>query len=148
MPDQVFHPYTAWEDWQAGMWQAPPDMTAAMEQAAHILGDPAVFAAAARAMLQEWTHAAEQNLTDMQQNRRSWVGQAACCHLAGVPESATRLAWWTLTADEQRAANEVADQAIAEWERDRESSGASGQFEFAVDVPAPRSSPERSRLDA
>lgn len=135
MPDQVFHPYTMWEDWRAGMWQSSANVTDEMEQAAHILGDPAVFRSAARAMLAEWTHAAEQNSTDMQQNRRAWVGQATCCHLAGIPEQATRLAWWTLTADEQRAANEVADHAIAEWERERENDRTPALF--LIEMPDP-----------
>ena len=30
MPDQVWHPYTAWEDWQSGMWRTPVDVTADM----------------------------------------------------------------------------------------------------------------------
>jgi hypothetical protein len=120
VPDQVFHPYTAWEDWQAGMWQSPTDVTADMERAVHILSSPSVFLSAARAMLRDWPNAAEHNLTDMAQNRRAWVGQATCMHLAQVPEEATRQAWWTLTVAEQYTANQVADQAIAEWRHERE----------------------------
>jgi hypothetical protein len=130
---QVFHPYTVWEDWQAGMWQNPVNVTDEMEQAAHILGTPAVFLAAARAMLAEWGNAAEQNLTDMGQNRRSWVGQATCCHLAGVGEQATRLAWWTLTVAEQFDANQVADLAIAEWRLAREADRRPGLF--VIELP-------------
>lgn len=146
MPEQVFHPYTAWEDWRAGMWQPPVNVTGEMERAAHILSTPAVFLDAARAMLAEWTNAAEQNLTDMQQNRRAWVGQATCCHLAGVPEQVTRLAWWTLTAEEQRTANEVADLAIVEWEHARESDRRPALFE--IQLPAPQVSPERTKTSA
>jgi hypothetical protein len=102
------------------MWAAPRDLPEDVHRAAHILSQPDVFLAAARAMLSEWSNSAEQNLTDMGQNRRSWIGQATCCHLAGVPESATRQAWWTLTAAEQLAANRVADQVITKWERARE----------------------------
>lgn len=136
MPEQVFHPYTVWEDWQAGMWQSPVNLTADMERAAHILASPTVFLDAARTMLREWPRAAEHNLTDMAQNRRAWVGQASCMHLAGVPEEATRQAWWTLTAAEQYAANAVADQAIAEWERERESVETPALF--VIDVSSPR----------
>jgi hypothetical protein len=125
---QVFHPYTEWEDWQAGMWQHPSNVTAETEQAAHILSDPAVFLDAARCMLRDWPNAAEQNLTTMVQNQRAWIGQATCCHLAGIAEHATRLAWWTLTAAEQHAANMVADQAAREWRTERESSRTPGLF--------------------
>lgn len=140
MPDQVFHPYTVWEDWQAGMWQAPVNLTEDMERAAHILSSPEMFLDAARTMLREWPHAAEHNLTDMAQNRRAWVGQASCMHLAQVPEEATRQAWWTLTVAEQYAANMVADQAVAEWERDRES--VERPALFVIDIPSQRRSSE------
>lgn len=121
MPDPVFHPYTRWEDWQAGMWQTPTDLDQDMQRAAHILGAPDLFRAAARTMLAEWPNAAEHNLTtNLASNRYSWVGQATCMHLARVPEMATRAAWWTLTPAEQRAANQVAADTIAEWERHRE----------------------------
>lgn len=136
MPDQVYHPYTVWEDYQAGMWQTPANLTADMERAAHILGTPPVFLDAARTMLREWPNAAEHNLTAMVQNRRAWVGQASCMHLASVPEEATRQAWWTLTAAEQYTANMVADQAIVEWERDRES--VERPALFVIDIPSPR----------
>lgn len=128
MPDQVFHPYTVWEDWRAGMWQPPHDPTAEVAQAVHILSTPDLFFDAARRMLRDWPNAAEHNLTDLGQNRRSWVGQATCCHLARIPETSTRLAWWTLSAADQVAANQVADRAIREWELERENTAAPGLF--------------------
>lgn len=142
---QVFHPYTAWEDWQAGMWQAPANVTAEMEHAAHILGDQFVFLPAARDMLRAWPTAAEQNLTAMTQNRRAWVGQATCCHLAGITEQATRLAWWTLTAAEQYAANQTADHAVAEWEVERQEYRTPGLFVLVFPAPVVT---ERGQLSA
>lgn len=119
MPDMSCHPYTEWEDWKAGMWQTPTNITDDMRRAAALLTDPDTFRRAAQAMLAAWPKAAEQNLTGMQQNRRAWVGQAACCHHANVPEAATRQAWWTLDAAQQHTANQVADQVIAQWDQQR-----------------------------
>jgi predicted DCC family thiol-disulfide oxidoreductase YuxK len=93
VPEPVYHPYTAWEDWQAGMWQTPVDVTADVERAVHILATPNLFRDAARVMFREWPNATEHNLTtNLASNRYSWVGQATCCHLANVPELATRAA--------------------------------------------------------
>lgn len=129
MPDPRYHPYTAWEDWRAGMWQAPVNPDAQVQRAAHILASPNVFREAARVMLREWPNAAEHNLTtNLASNRYSWVGQATCCHLANVPETATRAAWWTLTPGEQVAANAVAAEVIAEWEATREECERPGLF--------------------
>jgi hypothetical protein len=119
MPEQVWHPYTMWEDWQAGLWRAVP-VDPYRDTAARILANPDTFYAAAKEMLADWTNAAEHNLTNTDQNRRAWVGQATCCHLANVPESATRFAWWVMMPTERDAANAVADRIIAEWESERE----------------------------
>lgn len=120
MTDRVYHPYTAWEDWQHGMWRQCVVATDEMERAAFILSSPEIFANAAREMLRRWPIAAEHNLTNTEQNRRAWLGQATCCHRANAPESATRFAWWMLSQDARDAANAVADHVIAKWERDRE----------------------------
>jgi hypothetical protein len=125
--EQVFHPWTEWEDYRAGMWRAVP-VDAHTEAAARILGDPDVFYGAAVDMLEAWPKAAEHNLTNREQNRRAWVGQAACCYLAGAPESATRLAWWLLLLDERDQANRVADSVIAEWEQAREATARPALF--------------------
>lgn len=117
--ERVWHPYTAWEDWAHGMW-APTWPTAAVAAAAAILADPVTFHRCGRAMVAAWPVAAEHNLTDATQNRRSWVGQAACCHAVGAPEGATRAAWWTLPDLRQRTANRVADAVIIAWLRQRE----------------------------
>jgi hypothetical protein len=117
MIKQVYYPYTRWEDWKAGMWQVPQNITEDMKMAAHILSSPRTFYYAARAMLRDWPRSAEHNLTNLSQNRLSWVGQATCCHLAGISEMATRQAWWTLTPKEQRIANETAQKVIDWWER-------------------------------
>jgi hypothetical protein len=135
VPDPTYHPYTAWEDWQAGMWQTPTSPDRDMQRAAHVLASPGLFRDAARMMLREWPNAAEHNLTtNLASNRYSWVGQATCCHLANVPEVATRAAWWTLTPAEQVAANAVAAEVIAEWEADREESERPGLF--LIEFPA------------
>jgi hypothetical protein len=117
--EQVFHPYTEWEDYRAGMWRCVvvDDEAAA---AVAILGDPDTFYGAATDMVAAWPNAAEHNLTNREQNRRAWIGQAACCYLTGASEAATRLAWWLLLLAERDAANAVADRVIAEWEAARE----------------------------
>lgn len=116
---QIHHPYTVWEDFQSGMYRAVP-VDGYTEAAARLLGNPARFHEAATAMLAAWPLAAEHNLTNSDQNRRAWVGQATCCHALTVPEQATRLGWWLLLDAERDAANAVADRVIAAWEAARD----------------------------
>ena len=111
-----WRPYTEWEDWQAGMYR---DATAAereqlMQASAALLVDPHRLVAAMRSVTIEWRLAAEANLHEMP-NNRAWLGQAACCYAAGVPEELTRAAWGLLTDLQRTVANRVADQVIDEW---------------------------------
>lgn len=119
MTSQVFHHYRAWEDWAYGMWNDPQNPGLEAAHAAAVLADPELFAEAARIMLAEWPNAAQQNLTNLRRSGRSWVGQATCCWLADLSESATRSAWWLLSPEERVTANQVADQVVAEWRRSR-----------------------------
>lgn len=119
MTSQVFHHYRLWEDWAHGMWDDSPNPAREAEHAAAILSDIDLFAEAARIMLAEWPNAARQNLTNLRRSGRSWIGQATCCWLAGLSETATRTAWWLLSPEERLAANQVADQVVAEWRRQR-----------------------------
>lgn len=119
MSEQVFHPYPDWEDWQAGMYRCVV-VNEATERAARMLANPEAFYMAAKMMVRDWPNAAEHNLTNREQNRRAWVGQAACCYSTNAPEVSTRLAWWVLLEAERDAANAVADRVIAEWEAARD----------------------------
>lgn len=103
----------------SGMWHDPQDSAREAEHAAAILSDPDLFAEAARIMLAEWPNAAQQNLTNLRRSGRSWIGQATCCWLAGLSETATRTAWWLLSPGERTVANRVADEVVAEWRETR-----------------------------
>lgn len=115
---QVFSPYWDWEDFQNGMYESPSlaDMPAMIQQSIDILSSQARFAAACSQLMEQWPIASAVNLTNLGTNRRAWLGQAACCFVARVPELATRAAWKELTEDQRRIANHIADEAIREYE--------------------------------
>jgi hypothetical protein len=123
MPEQVFHHFSAWEDWRAGMYRCAV-VPQESERAARMLANPEAFYMAAKMMLRDWPHAAEHNLTNREQNRRAWIGQATACYSQNAPEGATRYAWWLLLIEERERANAVADRVIAEWEAARNTQAA------------------------
>jgi hypothetical protein len=88
----------------------------ATDAAARLLRLPTLLRAAMRRTLREWPVAAEQNLSNGAKNRQAWMGQAACFLATGSPDYLTKLAWHTLTAAQQSAANDVAGEVISEWE--------------------------------
>ncbi len=112
---RVYHPYPSWEDHQAGMyamrWVRP-----AVDSSILLLSNPTKLRAAMRKAVKEWPVSTEHNLTALEVNRRSWLGQAACCVAHGAPQGATCAAWWILDEEQRAAANTAADVVIGEWQ--------------------------------
>lgn len=65
---------------------------------------------------EEWPFSTDENFTNIEQNRRAWLGQATCCLVGGVTETETRMAWMLLSDYQRFKANEAADAVISEWE--------------------------------
>ena len=118
MVDRVYHHHERWEDYRAGFYALTyAEQMRGARDAARLLSDSTECYAAMSGVVREWENAAEHNLTDMGQNRRAWLGQAACCWALGLPSFVTRQAWNTLMAGaDQDDANAIADTVIAEWE--------------------------------
>lgn len=118
---QIYHPYTEWEDYKAGMWRKllPSEEPAMLDAAIRFTGDAEEYGSWMMKVAREWTIACEHNLTDCSQNRRAWIGHAAACMAIQCPEYITRQAWGFLTKRQQDEANAVADLAIAWWERNK-----------------------------
>jgi hypothetical protein len=115
---RVWHPYTDWEDYQAGMYGNAKDFMRERGLSVDLLRDTVALPDAMMDAVLAWPIAAEHNLTDLGSNRRSWVGQAACCLAHGATEFATCSAWGELSEDQRDAANACADVVIARWERE------------------------------
>lgn len=116
---RVFHPYENWEDFKHGMYRMPgtQDSTHSVVLSKGLLQCPAQFYLVAFQMIQDWTIAAETNLSNRSRNRQAWIGQASCCFNHNASESQTKEAWWMLTDEQRQAANDVADEIIAVWEK-------------------------------
>jgi hypothetical protein len=116
--DRIYHEFNKWEDFHEGMYKTTcfMDVQTMIRDCAATLACPQWLEECMRFVAWHWKHAAEQNLTNKHRNRQAWMGQAACCWMHGAPEYVTKLAWATLTAEEQAAANAVADSVILDWE--------------------------------
>lgn len=78
----------------------------------NLLSDPERLKQAMLKVIQSWPIASEFNLTDTKGNRKSWLGQAACCIECCSPEIITRHAWMKLSESQREAANKVAQEVI------------------------------------
>lgn len=117
---RIYHPYTEWEDYKAGMWrkETTANEKDLLDKAIDFTGTHEEYGAWMMRVVSSWPKACEQNLTDLSQNRRAWIGHAACCMALNCPEYITREAWGYLTKTQQDLANKQADKAIEFWERD------------------------------
>ena len=116
---RVFHHHDKWEDAAHGMWRrntSGEERQAFKRKAAGLMVNTEAFYEAMARVTREWPYSCEANLTAPSINRRAWLGHAGTCLLTGSPEDVTRDAWWTLTQEQQNAANAAADRAIADWE--------------------------------
>ncbi len=118
MITRVFHPYTEWEDWKAGVWSTVPPSKkhTLLKKAINFTGNSAIYGSFMNRVIVEWPTTCEHHLSDRGSNRKAWIGHAACCLAIQCPEDITRAAWGYLNQEQQDAANLEAEKAIAIWE--------------------------------
>lgn len=101
------------------MWKTAPDKSTALAQAIAFTGDARLYGAAMMRVISEWPISCQHNLSDITQNRRAWIGHAACALEIECPEDIVRAAWHMLTDEQRIEANAAADRAIAVWEENQ-----------------------------
>lgn len=113
---QFYSHYLHWEDWQNGMYEMPNKERedGMQEKAISVLQNPFN---AMLSVITEWPICTAHNFTKQATNKKSWLGQAACCYEYGIPEHITRSVWNKLTEEERINANNVADQIIELWQK-------------------------------
>lgn len=118
---RIFHHFSLWEDYRAGMYDENKyGRSERVQKAAEILGSPALCRKAMEKVISDWVIATEYNLSNLEINRKAWLGQAACCCYAGVHEDETREAWGIMTEAQRIEANKIAAEIIKDWQRKRE----------------------------
>ena len=121
---RIWKPYNEWEDYKNGMYnttikKSEKEIEDLSFKARDLLSDKMEFYNKAKEMLYKWTCAADVNLSIASRNRQSWVGQATCSYVHGIPEYITKYGWRLLSMTQQIEANEIADQIIELWVRDK-----------------------------
>ena len=117
----TYEPYWLWEDYLHGMYEVRPgvDEEYLIGLAFELLSCEPRFASACVEVIEQWPIATSVNLTNLNCNRRAWLGQAACNWKHGVPEILTRAAWKSLTNQQRLVANSIAGDLIRGYETAR-----------------------------
>lgn len=130
--DQFFSHYENWEDYKNGMYEINniKDKHKKVIGAISVLTDPNYFYSILNNVVCEWSVATKVNLTNISQNRRAWLGAAACCYEHKTPEHLTRIAWNLINKEDQDKANEIAEKIITEYEQKNSNQHAQTLFEY------------------
>ena len=115
--DRIYHHYHDWEEVDYNMWGKIDDREKYLEMAVNFTGDHERYGKAMMSVAREWKNSCEHNLTNLGQNRRAWIGHAACAFAFGCPEDIVREAWWKLSDGQRELADAAADRAIEFWEK-------------------------------
>lgn len=116
-PGRVFHVYTDWECYKAGLYATTKSGMSRQEceQAyCDFLSDSELFGDALSHVIVEWVNSCEQYLTNTAMNRIAWLGQAAMCYATGVPAT-FRGGFNLMSSEDQIRANEVALVYLNKW---------------------------------
>lgn len=114
---RVFHHYEKCEEYKTNMWRSVPisDRDGYQEKSRNLMVEPDVFEMVCKQVIDAWPYSCEAALTASTMNHKAWIGHAACAFNHGAPEDITRMAWRTLSEEQQEQANMAADRAIAYW---------------------------------
>lgn len=121
--NQFYSEYTFWEDYKNDMYETKYDLDKEKElidKAITLLSNPNLFLTVCYDVLLFWDISSKVNLTNVNCNRRAWLGQAACCYYYKVPEVITRKAWSQLSDNQRYEANKIADKIINIFEENYE----------------------------
>jgi hypothetical protein len=102
---RIFHPYWKWEEVKHNMWGTVPTRDLYLQKAIKFTGDHILYGSFMKRVVNEWKYSCEHNLSDMTQNRKAWLGHAACALALLCPEDIVRSAWGFLTRTQQSKAN-------------------------------------------
>lgn len=114
--DRFYYPYWEWEESSTSMWGTKKDREKYLQKAIEFTGDAELYGKWMLEVVGQWPKSCAHNLSNVTQNRRAWIGHAACALAFDCPEDIVRQAWGNLTEPQQIAANKKADEAITEWE--------------------------------
>lgn len=115
---RVYHPYYEWEELKYNMWGDVDDTNIALQQAIDFTSDHLKYGEYMLKVLDLCPISCENHLTNINSNRKAWIGHCAVAIALGIPEDITRKAWGFLTDEQRILANRQAQRAIDIWERD------------------------------
>lgn len=114
---RVFHHFSKLEEYKSNMWKQckTNEREGFIHAARQLMIDVDLFESAMMRVVNEWPLSCEANLTASSINHQAWIGHAGCAIAVNSPDDMTRLAWRSLSQEQQDLANAAADRCILFW---------------------------------
>ena len=114
---RIYKKHTDWECYKNGMYSTDiQNETTLTSKSVNLLSNDIEFFKASLKVMDNWIISTDVHLSNVTHNRRSWIGQSACCFMFGTPEIITRKVWALLDSETQNRANLVAEKIIRIYE--------------------------------
>lgn len=120
---RIYHNYKLWEDYKNGFYNncSKQEKQLKIEKVKEMFNDYKLTDFYMQKVINEWTYSCEHNLTNYSMNRVAYLGQAACCIYAKVPNLITMYAWKFLDYDVRERSDKLAVKKILQWEQKKKS---------------------------
>lgn len=120
--NRKYHKYTDWEDYKNGMYSAHKyDESETISLCVKLFNDFDLFEEYCNKVIELWPVSSSENLTNINLNRKAWIGQACCSFALKSTELTTKKAWKILSCTTQNKCNIIAENTIKKYERKHKS---------------------------
>lgn len=117
---RIYHSWEKWEDYKAGFYNnvSGKDKAEMIEKVKELFNNPKLTRDYMEKAINEWFFSCEHNLSNKSMNRIAYIGQAACCLYARIPNLLTMNVWGSLEEEVRLRSDEIAKQTILKWEQE------------------------------
>lgn len=115
---RIHHPYYLWEDFKCGFYNncTGKESQEKIEKAVEMFNSLDLTNEYMNRVINEWVYSCEHNLTNESLNKIAYIGQAACCIYAGIPNTVTMKALSLLTKEVRDRSDKIALSVLEKWQ--------------------------------
>ena len=120
---RIYHNYNKWEDYKCGFFNSCSGVEKELniKKVKELFNDESKTKEYMSMVINKWKYSCEHNLSNLSMNRVAYLGQAACCLYAKVPNLITMYAWKFLDNEVRDRSDKIAIKNILIWERNQKS---------------------------
>ena len=114
---RIYHPYNLWEDYKHGFYDncSGEKKKEYEELVIKMFSSEKLTRENMYRVINEWKYSCEHNLSNESMNKIAYIGQAACCIYAGIPNTITMSTWSKVSEEKRIIANEIAEEVLNKW---------------------------------